>query len=475
VGTGPYPGFSGLRRPGPGWYLGTQRMAESNANRPTPDAVTAEDADRLSERFRPSWEAEGQPAPAPPRAPPAPAPSPMKQTLLGGGGAPSPGPVPRAPAAPVPQRPAAPAPAAPQAAAPQPARPAPAPAPTRVAPVVNVGATSSSPAGAAAADLMRRATLAGISPGQKKSTDRSAAAPDDLDWELPPSVQAAADALDVTLDAPTKRTDALSKTQPLAPRAPAAKPPAEPEEPMQVDVEELPPESKPSGIGQTYKPRDQDAPPVVLTEEVQRTEAQARAMLEAQHRARSAPTIQRMPAVRATAAAPSTKVLDADLETLAPRKSRAGVWIALVVAVLALVGGAVVVLTRPKAPPPEATVTTKPAPVAPDTRAPPPPELPPAPAVTPPPEPVAAQPTESAAPAEPPAPLVEAKAPPTPPSDVEEPTTKRPEPVAARTLKPKPAAPKPPATAKPPAPTKPPAAPKPAGKASGVIVRDNPF
>lgn len=335
--------------------------------------------------------------------------------------------------------------------------------PTRVAPVVNVDATSSSPAGAAAAELMRRATLAGIAPQeQSKSAGRRTSAPDDLDWELPPSVQAAADSLDVTLDAPTIRTDALSKTQPLAPRAPAARPPAEPEEPMHVDVEELPPESKPSGIGQTYKPRDQDAPPVVLTEEVQRTEAEARALLEAQHRARSAPTIQRMPAVRAAPAAQTTRVADADFEMLAPRKRRAGVWIALAVAVLALVGGAVVLLTRPKADAPEAKAI-EPASVAADTRAPPPPDLVP-PVVTPPPEQAAAP-----APADPPAPLVEAKRQKPAPSEAEEPVTKRPEAVAARTLKPKPAAPKPPA------PPKATAAPKPGGKPSGVIVRDNPF
>jgi len=338
----------------------------------------------------------------------------------------------------------------------------------RVAPVVNVGASSSSPAGAGAAELMRRATLAGISPqAPAKQAARSTSAPDDLDWELPPSVQAAADALEVTLEKEPS-PESLSQTQPLPRKAPAPAPATEPEEPMHVDVEELPPESKPSGIGQTYKPRDADAPPVVLTEEVQRTEAQARAMLEAQHRARSAPTIARMPAVRVAPSSP-TAADPADFEMLAPRKSRAGLWVALVVAILALGGGAFAFLAKPKATTPEAKVAAEPPPVVADTRAPPPPELPP-PVVTPPPEQAAPAPAESAAAAEPPAAPPEQKPAEPPPTEAEQPAPKRPEPVAARTLKPKPTAPKPPAS------PKPAAAPKPAGgKPSGVIVRDNPF
>jgi hypothetical protein len=221
---------------------------------------------------------------------------------------------------------------------------------------------------------------------------------------------------------------------------------------MPVEVEELPPESKPSGIGQTYVPRDRDAPAVVLKEDVQRTEAQARAYIEAQHRARSAPTIARMPAVRVAADLPA-----ADEDTLVSRKSRKGLWVTITVFSLAIAGGVVFFLVRGPSEVTEAAPPPKPEPIAADTVAPPPPVAAPA---TAPADPV--PPTEeSAAPAASDTPPAAAAT--QAPAEPAATAAKRPQPVAARTIKPRPTAPKPAGTA------------KPGGKPGGMIVRDNPF
>src|SRR5688500_10212856 len=106
-------------------------MAEGNANRPAPETLTTEDVDRLSERFKPSWEVE------PPAEPVRQA---LKQTMVGG----------TAPAPPL-------APVAPPAAAPAPA----AVAPLVAKPMTTVTANKS---GLEVARAVRHPTLVGIAP-----------------------------------------------------------------------------------------------------------------------------------------------------------------------------------------------------------------------------------------------------------------------------------------------------------------------
>src|SRR6185503_7331622 len=154
-------------------------MAESDG-KPASSPLSTEEADRLSEKFKPSWEAEPEPPTVPKVEPPK---NFGKQTLLGI-------------AAPIPS--------------PPPEKP-------------------------------------------------PSSAPDDLDWELP------------TNPAPSP----IEEAQAIEP----------------------PPKSNPSGIGQTYKPKDTDAPAIVLTDEVKRAEEHARRQLEAEHRSRSAPTVLKFKAV----------------------------------------------------------------------------------------------------------------------------------------------------------------------------------
>lgn len=446
-------------------------MAEGNANRPAPDDLTTEDVDRLSERFKPSWETEAQPAPQATRPV-------LKQTMLGG----------TAPAAPLPTARAAP----PAAASP----PAAAPAPVAARPLTTVTVGTSGVE--APKNQVRHATLVGIAPQAiRQVSGAPQTAPDDLDWELPegeqpepPSdmAQTARIVRAPEVSPPKAEASRIQQVQPEQPKAapviavvapvvtasaqapaPAQAPPpaaAEADEPMAIDVEELPPKSQPSGIGEKYVPRDQNAPAVVLNAEVERTEAQARATIEAQHRARSAPTIAKMPAVRVAAQAAITEFADEDTVSHR-RKSKHGVWVVL--ALLTLGGGAAgaaVLLGQPAPAPVDEKAVEKP--LATQAAAPPPPLVAAEPKA---PEPVAAASPE-------PVPSVAAvpdppKAPPTQPAKVAAAAPSPERPVEAAKSK---AA----ATARP-------AKPKPAstGKASSgasprpsrpsVIVRDNPF
>jgi hypothetical protein len=364
-------------------------MAEGNANRPAPETLTTEDVDRLSERFKPSWETEPQVAPRAEPARPA-----LKQTMLGGTTAAAP---------PAPARPPAAAPAAPT-----PIVAVAAPVAAKPMATVTVGK-----AGLEVAKPVRHPTLVGIAPQAIRQVSGAPpqAAPDDLDWELPvadqpePASDMARTARIVrTPDAAPPATAEASRIQPVQaepPPTPAQAPPpaapviagAEADEPLPVDVEELPPESKPSGIGQKYVPPDLNAPAIVLNEEVQRTEAQARATVEAQHRARSAPTIAKMPAVRVPATESAAELADED--TVYPRR-RGGRAVWVVLSILTLGGGAslAAVLLRKPEPPPAALEGKVEKPVAAaETAAPPPPvvaaEPPPAaPAVSAVPEPI---------------------------------------------------------------------------------------
>jgi hypothetical protein len=302
-------------------------MAETDADRRAAGTMTEEEADRLSEQFRPSWEED---PPTVPREQPVPAP-----------------------------------PCEPRS------KPASGPAVT-TAPVVNI--TSAAPAtvpeskpavARAAAPLTvtpsRNPTLVGTAPPTPVVTRAAEGAPsEDLDWEV--STSQAADA----------------------------------EAPVQIEVEELPPESKPSGIGQKYVPKEEGAPAVVLGADVQAAETTERAKLEVEHRARRAPTMIRMNAFEL----PKEAAPAPELELAVPRKRSFGMVAAL--GVLVLGGGAAValVVARSGSPPPAEThaasaPSATPAAVTPDTAAPaPPPTLP------------AAEPSASA-----PAPTPEAAAP----------------------------------------------------------------
>ena len=251
--------------------------------------------------------------------------------------------------------------------------------------------------------------------------------------------------------------------------APAAAPPearaAEPD--LSFEVEEVAPDSKPSGVGEKYVPKDEGAPPVVLNEDVQAAERRAQAALEAQHRARRAPTIARLKVVEL----PETL---ASPEPFVPPKKGNGRFIALAVGVVVLVAGAALSLGgrgksgSDKVEPEHSAVAT----VAPDTAAPPPPPLPSAAAAPTQPSQAPEAPASTAAPAEPPTP------PPAAEEKPHEPPPKHASKAAGAAQKPAPAPKAPPAQKTAPAALKPAskpagAAPKPGGKA--VIVRDSPF
>jgi hypothetical protein len=361
-------------------------MAEGNANRPAPETLTTEDVDRLSERFKPSWEVEPQAEPTGQA---------LKQTMVGG----------TAPAAPLaPVR----APAAPTGAAPAPAPPTGSPLVAK--PMTTVAAAKS---GLEVARAVRHPTLVGIAPQPVRQVSGAPqAAPDDLDWEVPgvkqgnpaPDLAQTARLAKAPEVASPKMAEA-SRIQPVQaepPRppvsaiaTPAVPARSGPDEDLPIDVEELPPESKPSGIGQKYVPRDQDAPAIVLDEEVQRTEAQARATMEAQHRARSAPTIAKMPAVRVPVNVSAADFADEDTVTHLRKRGR-GVWVVL--ALLTLGGGVAVAATllrKPELPPPAAQSPVERPTAAADSAAPPPPAV----AVEPEPAPVVRPVAEPAEPA----------------------------------------------------------------------------
>jgi len=377
-------------------------MAESDADRPAAGVVTTEEADRLSEQFRPSWEDD---PPTVPREQPPPAPEAEAKAAV------------------------------------------PTPAAISRAPVVSVTASTvprAGPAGKAtpgqaaiALNAPKPAPLLGVSPtpAAKDPAPVRGQASDDLDWEIPANPPAATDDL-----------------------------------PMQVDVEELPPESKPSGIGQTYKPKDEGAPAVVLGADVEVAEVGAKAQLEAEHRARRAPTIAKLKAIdiplpAATLAAP-------ELALPMPRRRGYGRLIGLgLVVLLGGAGGAVLLIRASRHAAPSATPSALPATVAPDTAAPPPPVLS---AAEPAPTPPAPSAEEPAAPA---AATPEPSAPEPAPSD--EPKAEKPaaKPPAAKPAPAKPTpVPKPVAAQPKSSPARKPTAgtPKPPVSKS-VIVRDNPF
>jgi hypothetical protein len=249
------------------------------------------------------------------------------------------------------------------------------------------------------------------------------------------------------------------------PAPPAQVPPAqEAELAIHIEIEELPPESKPSGIGEKYVPKEEGAPPVVLDDEVRAAELRAQAALEAQHHARRAPTILKLKAVEL----PNTLVSAEPY--VPPRKSGYGRLLGFG-AIVALVAGGVVVFFgrgKPRAGSIE-TPTATAAKVAPDTAAPPPPP--------PPVETASVAPTAAPAPEAPSAAAADT-AEPTPAPSAKHPAALK-HPATGPASKPSPA-PRPAPT-----PKTPPAAARPASKPAGaapkptggkaVIVRDSPF
>lgn len=401
-------------------------MAESDADRRA-GTVSTEEAERLSERFRPSWEDDPPTVPREPLAPRAPAPV--------------------------------------------------------------VAVPIASPAAAPPPVSERIPTLAGI-PAPASSGDTRPPG-DDLDWdvEVPTRPVPPAAELEATLApgdvAPAIRpqptpvvavgTGTVKLPAALPAEQPAAAPtPSEPEATFHVEIEELPPESKPSGIGEKYVPKEEGAPPVVLNEDVRVAELGAQAERDAQHRARRAPTIARLKAIELPTS------LDAAEPFAPPPKSGAGRVIGVALVLLVAAGGAAALLVRSKPTDEHADAPAGPAAVkvVPDTAAPPPPALTADTAATAanPPSATSAEPSSADAPSVAPVTPEPSAAPPLePPPEATahsktKPATPAPKPGAASRPAP---APKTTATAAKPA-AKPVAASKPpAGK--GVIVRDTPF
>jgi hypothetical protein len=358
-------------------------MAETDADRPAAGAVTTEEADRLSEQFRPSWEED------PPTVKRDPAPRPAANVSA---------PVPRAPVVSV--------------TAPKPAPPKPAPAAQTVEqggpkPALPTGGASTAQT-APFALTNKRAPLLGVSTPNAPAGGGAPAArgrgADDLDWEVPasatpsPTQAAVAAPLVATPAASPSGDSAAAPTASATPlRSPAdtqplpvvkqpsptlnATPPDDAEFDVQVDIEELPPESKPSGIGQKYVPKEEGAPPVVLGDDVRAAEVGARVELEAEHRRRRAPTVLKMKALEVPITAPAESTPDFAM----PRRKGGGL-IALLAAVTVLGGGAAAaflvrggsldkpatVAPAPTTPPPPAELAPPPA-----TDAPVPPPIPP--------------------------------------------------------------------------------------------------
>jgi hypothetical protein len=293
-------------------------------------------------------------------------------------------------------------------------------------------------AGAPARAHSRAPTLVGLPPPvQHKNSE-------ELDWDVPTKPH----------PSPPDRHEAGASD---------ATPTLADSEPPMVDVEELPPESHPSGIGSKYVPKDLNAPPIVLKEEVQAAEAKQRQKLEFEHRSRRAATI-----IRMRAPDPVPAPVPAEEELSVPvRKSRTGLYLGAAFVVLAGgVGAGVLLQEKVVERTPQAVATAAPPVVTPSVTA----------------EPVAAK-------AESPAVAAPSSDQPSPPAPAREPEP----PALARTPVPATPAPAPPQTAIPirpkakPAPAapspKPQAAPKPPKAASGgskasgrsVIVRDTPF
>jgi hypothetical protein len=386
-------------------------MAESDG-KPASSPLSTEEADRLSEKFKPSWEAEPDP-PTIPKIDPPTVPKVEPPAV-----APKIEPRPVAKVEPQPIAKVEPQPVAkvePRPIAKVEPRPIARVEPQPIAKVEGPKAVG-------------KATLLGVavpipSPPQTEPPNK---APDDLDWELP--------------------------TNPVA----------SPFEEAAAAVEP-PPKSNPSGIGEKYLPKDVNAPAIVLKEDVKRAEERARAELAAEHRARSAPTVLKFKAIEVAKKEDSDEL---EPSPFGPPKRRLGVWIGLGAGALsvALIGILVAGQQTKREEPTAAPVEVKAAPPAPkpeavaDPVAPPAPEpKPPEPAV----EPSAAPPAVVVAPASQPEPVPE------PPKRV---ATAKP---ASPAKAPKPAAaPKPASTSKPTSsPPKPPAS-KPG---AGGIVRDAPF
>jgi hypothetical protein len=244
---------------------------------------------------------------------------------------------------------------------------------------------------------------------------------------------------------------------------------ADPEPPIPIDVEELPPESKPSGIGQKYVPKDEGAPPVILGEDVRAAEYGA-TNTEAEHRTRRAPTIAKMRAIDLPLPPPS------EPDFAQPKRRSTSVVALLAVLVVAGGAGAAALLVRggpaetatralePKAPAPVTADTAAPKPPEPVAAATPPATTPPDGVPTPSPEAGASGPV-----------AVADKSP-------EPPAAKAPSKANAKAGQKAPAAsPKPTPAAKAPAPTPTPKPAKPAasrpgtGSSKAAIVRDSPF
>jgi hypothetical protein len=391
-------------------------MAEREAGRPLSDTLSTEEADRLSERFRPSWEPD--PPSDPPTIPRA-QPAPIAKPILKPGGF-----VPK------------PAPESPS---------------TKAAELV-----------ALAKESERSPTLVGIQP----TIPVGPRSPDDLDWELPtnPGPAVAPERADTNAQpraGGAAELEAVSVEVEELPAGPGV--PVEfeelPSDAVHTAVEE-PPASKPSGIGQTYVPKEQGAPAIVLKDDVRAAEEQARAALEAQHRSRRAPTIARMRVVDIPIPTPPAD----DLTFPAPKR-KTGLWVTLFACVVIVAGGAVLLSSGGSSrPEPSVAKQAEPERVRPENTAPPPP----APTVTQAPvEPAVAVIPSGAAAAEPP----EDSSPGTPSAkSPSAPEVERPaKPAAAKPTKGAAAAATQPAT---PAKT----SSKPAAKSgSKVIVRETPF
>jgi hypothetical protein len=395
-------------------------MAESDG-KPASSPLSSDEADRLSERFKPSWESEPEPPTVPKMDPPVQA-EPAATV---------------APAVKVePMVKIEPAKVEPVKVEPVKIEPAKIEPVVKVDPVVRlepVKAEPTIPVGAAPAEAAKavnplaKQTMLGIAPTVSASPLPSAppGQATDLDWELPTN--------------PVPST--LEETQPLEP----------------------PPKSNPSGVGQKYEPKDADAPAIVLTDEVKRAEEQARAQLVAEHKARSAPTVLKFKAVEV---APKTVPVDDELDFRPPKRG-AGVWIGLGAGLvaLALIGVALVGRDE-KTAPQTAPVEVKAAPPLPE----PPPPLPPPPtAETAKDEPPPPREPPEDAPAVTPVEAAEPRPPAAKPVLAPKPAP-APKPVTAAP-KTQPAQPKAPPASKPTSP-----ATKPASKpAAGGIVRDAPF
>lgn len=399
-------------------------MAESDASRPPPGPLTTEEADRLSERFRPSWEVdvENDPPTIPrvPTRPPAASPA---------GATPSP---PRASSPPgTTPRPAATAPVARSKGARSITEPVLAPAARQasnivktdplLAPVARAAVAATTPNASVATAktdplLAPAARVASAAVGSAPDTQPSSRIPsspvvsitgptteqraptlvglspptrqpssEDLDWEVP------------TNPLPSPFTEELSSydTRPATHAIAAGVTETEP--PM-VEVEELPPESHPSGIGSKYVPKDLNAPAIVLNDDVAAAEIKQRQKLEVEHRSRRAATIIRMRAPDLPL--PSSPVVADEDISFPVRKSRTGLYVGAALVLLAGSVGVGAFLQRKPSTSAAAAVATTTAIPAPTLTTPPEPAKPADPvAVAPPGATLAAVPEAKAEPA----------------------------------------------------------------------------